>query len=260
MNCSVILISLTIGDFFKHGSSNWVLCLVNCVSSLFCLEAKPPDWKLWCCNHVLIFYEKFVNLGPWFDLMVVMSRNATVEYVLTYILLYFDLKDKINFRGVGNDMISVCNTFLSKAYSRQHGWSSILVLLGIISVLWQNENDSLSPTYQIEAIKKIVGIGTPSYGLLELLEVDTLNSQSSLIQNSNNFIGVEIVKWYQDALLQTKSLLQLCMHHIWEIHVLHSRLTPACLFSANKDSESGDIHTNYSMLKAMQQATPSVSF
>lgn len=72
-----------------------------------------------------------MNLG--LDLMAVMSRNATVEYVLTYILLYFDLEDKITFRGVGNDMISVCNTFLLEVYSRQPGWSSVLVLLEDIS-------------------------------------------------------------------------------------------------------------------------------
>ncbi|AES74532.1 DNA helicase, putative [Medicago truncatula] len=74
---AVLLISFTVGDFFKHGSSNWVLCLVNCVSSLFCLEVEPLDWKLWCGNIVLIFYEKFVNLG--LDLMAVMSRNASVN-------------------------------------------------------------------------------------------------------------------------------------------------------------------------------------
>jgi len=70
-------------------------------------------------------------------------------------------------------MISVCNSFISKAYS----WSSVFVLLGIVSVSWQNENDSLSPTYQIAAIKKIVGIGTTCHFLMELLEVNTLNSQ-----------------------------------------------------------------------------------
>lgn len=72
-----------------------------------------------------------MNLG--LDLMAVMSRNATVEYVLTYILLYFDLEDKITFRWVGNDMISVCNTFLLEVYSRQPGWPSVLVLLEDIS-------------------------------------------------------------------------------------------------------------------------------
>jgi len=67
-----------------------------------------------------------------------MSRNTIVEYVLTYIALYFDLEDKINFRGVGNDKISICHISLSGAHSRQHGWSIVLVLVGIIIDLWQN--------------------------------------------------------------------------------------------------------------------------
>lgn len=83
-----------------------------------------------------------MKLGPWFDLTTVMSRNTTVEYVLIYTLLYFDLVDKITFRGFGNDMFSVCNTFHLEAYSRQHGWSNVLVLLGIINDLWQNVNGS----------------------------------------------------------------------------------------------------------------------
>jgi len=121
-------------SYWVTRNSAWIKCGSNsCNVTSLSLEAEPLDWKLWCGNIVLVFYEKFVNLGPWFDLMAVMSRNATVEYVLTYILLYFDLEDKIIFRGVGNDMINVCDTFLLEVYSRQPGWSSVLVLLEDIS-------------------------------------------------------------------------------------------------------------------------------
>lgn len=68
MNRIALEISLMDGDICKYDASNWLLCLVNCDSSLSWLKAKPPDLKLWSGNLLLklIFYEKFVNLSPWF--------------------------------------------------------------------------------------------------------------------------------------------------------------------------------------------------
>jgi len=62
---------------------------------------------------------------------------------------------------------------------------------------WTGNLGSLSSTYQIAAIKKIVGIGTPSHVLMEVFEVNTLSSQSSVTHYGNYTTSVEIVKWYR---------------------------------------------------------------
>jgi hypothetical protein len=144
--------------------------------------------------------------------------------------------------------------------------------LEIINDLWQNENGSLSPAYQIAAIKEILGIGTTSHVLMELFKVNTLDFHSSFTHYSNNSTSVEIVQWYQDALWKTKARIDcvqvlLYMLQFLEILVFGvMRLAQvAHWFSVylgfthmdgdNKDSELDDIDTKSIMLNEMRQET-----